>query len=88
MCSGNSVPGTENTNLEKAPPPPLLAGVVELALVESQYMDAIPMNHVIHHIETPLGLTPPRLLAGGQEGKVLYVESQYYVKYEPRDSRY
>ena len=23
------------------------------------------MNHVIHHIETPPGLTPPRLLAGG-----------------------
>ena len=73
---------------EPFPPDPLLAGVVELALVESQYMDAIPMNHVIHHIETPPGLTPPRLLAGGREGKVLYVESQYYVIYEPRDSRY
>ena len=35
------------------------------------------MNHVIHHIETPPGLTPPRLLAAGWEGKVLYVESQY-----------
>ena len=34
------------------------------------------MNHVIHHIETPPGLTPPRLLAGGWEGKVLYVDSQ------------
>ena len=51
-------------------------------------LDAIPMNHVIHHIETPPGLTPPRLLAGGREGKVLYVESQYYVIHEPRDSRY
>ena len=30
-----------------------------------------------HHIETPPGLTPPRLLAGGREGKVFYVESQY-----------
>ena len=30
------------------------------------------MNHVIHHIETPPGQTPPRLLAGGREGKVLY----------------
>ena len=37
------------------------------------------MNHVIHHIETPPGLTPPRLLAGGWEGKVLYVDSQHYV---------
>ena len=54
------------------------------------------MNHVVHRyrvqlihpIETPPGLTPPRLLAGGQEGKVLFVESQYYVIYEPRDSRY
>ena len=33
------------------------------------------MNHVIHHIETPPGLTPPRLLAGGWEGKVLWVDS-------------
>ena len=41
------------------------------------------MNHVIHHIETPPGLTPPRLLPGGREGKVLYVESQHYVIYEP-----
>ena len=41
------------------------------------------MNHVVHHIETPPGLTPPRLLAGGREGKVLYVESQHYVIYEP-----
>ena len=32
------------------------------------------MNYVIHHIETPPGLTPPRLLAGGREGKVLFVE--------------
>ena len=46
------------------------------------------MNHVIHHIETPPGLTPPRLLAGGWEGKVLYVDSQHYVIYEPRDSSY
>ena len=44
------------------------------------------MNHVVHHIEAPPGLTPPRLLAGGREGKVLYVESQYYVIYEPRVS--
>ena len=35
------------------------------------------MNPVIHQIETPPGLTPPRLLAGDWEGKVLYVESQY-----------
>ena len=35
------------------------------------------MNHVVHHIETPPGLTPPRLLAGGREGKVLYIEIQY-----------
>ena len=35
------------------------------------------MNHVIHHIETPPGLTPPRLLAGGRERKVFYVEIQY-----------
>ena len=28
------------------------------------------------------------LLAGGWEGKVLYVESQHYVIYEPRDSSY
>ena len=35
------------------------------------------MNQVILHIETPPGLTPPRLLAGGREGKVLYVEIQY-----------
>ena len=33
------------------------------------------MNHVIHHIETPPGLTPPRLLPGGWEGKVLWVDS-------------
>ena len=26
------------------------------------------MNHVIHHIETPPGLIPPRLPAGGWEG--------------------
>ena len=32
---------------------------------------------MIHHVETLLGLTPPRLLAGGREGKVLYVEIQY-----------
>jgi hypothetical protein len=32
------------------------------------------MNHVIHHIETPPGLTQPRLLAGGWEGKVLWVD--------------
>ena len=37
------------------------------------------MNHVIHHIETPPGLTPPRLLAGGWEGKVLYVVSMNHV---------
>ena len=37
------------------------------------------MNHVTHHIETPPRLTPPRLLAGGWEGKVLYVDSQHYV---------
>ena len=30
------------------------------------------------------GLTPPRLLPGGREGKVLYVESQHNVIYEPR----
>ena len=24
------------------------------------------MNHVIHHIETPPGLTPPRLLASSR----------------------
>ena len=48
--------------------------MVELALVESQCMDTVPMNLVIHHIENPPGLTPPRLLAGGREGKVLYVE--------------
>ena len=35
------------------------------------------MNYVIHHIETLPGLTPPRLLPGGREVKVLYVESQY-----------
>ena len=35
------------------------------------------MNHMIHHSETPPGLTPPRLLAGGREGKVLYIEIQY-----------
>ena len=46
------------------------------------------MNHVIHPIETPPGLTPPRLLAGGWEGEVLYVDSQHYVIYEPRDSSY
>ena len=47
------------------------------------------MNHMIHHIETPPGLTPPRLLAGGWEGKGLYVDSQHYVIiYEPRDSSY
>ena len=46
------------------------------------------MNHVTHHIETPPGLTPPRLLAGGWEGKVLYVDSQHYIIYEPRDSSY
>ena len=33
------------------------------------------MNHVIHYIETPPELTPPRLLAGGWEGKVLWVDS-------------
>ena len=43
---------------------------------------------MIHHIETPPGLTPPRLLAGGWEGKVLYVVNQHYVIYEPRDSSY
>ena len=37
------------------------------------------MNHVIHHIETPPGLTPPRLLAGCWEGKVLYVDSMNHV---------
>ena len=37
------------------------------------------MNHVIHHIETPPGLTPPRLLPGGWEGKVLYVDSMNHV---------
>ena len=36
------------------------------------------MNHVIHHIETPPGLTP-RLLPGGWEGKVLYVDSMNHV---------
>ena len=46
------------------------------------------MNHVTYYIETPPGLTPPRLLAGDREGKVLYVESQHYVIYEPRDSSY
>ena len=29
------------------------------------------MNHVIHHIDTPTGLTPPHLLPGGWEGKVI-----------------
>ena len=48
----------------------------------------LDMNHVIHHIETPPELTPQRLLAGDWEGKVLYVDSQYYVIYEPRDSSY
>ena len=38
-----------------------------------------PMNHVIHHIETLPGLTPPRLLPGGWEGKVLYVDSMNHV---------
>ena len=39
------------------------------------------MNHVIHHIETPPGLTPPslRLLPGGWEGNVLYVVSMNHV---------
>ena len=37
------------------------------------------MNQVIHHIETPPGLTPPRLLPGGWEGKVLYVDSMNHV---------
>ena len=37
---------------------------------------------MIHHVETPSGLPPPglippRLLAGGREGKVLDVEIQY-----------
>ena len=50
-------------------------------IIFSNYM--LYMNHVIHHIETP-----PRLLPGGQEGKVLYVDSQHYVIYEPRDSSY
>ena len=44
-------------------------------IIFSNYM--LYMNHVFHHIETPPGLTPPRLLAGDWEGKILYVESQY-----------
>ena len=52
--------------------------------VESQHY-VINMNHVTHHTETPPGLTPPRLLAGGWERKVLYVDSQHYVLYEPRE---
>ena len=53
------------------PPPPgkLLKGRSKVNIM-------LYMNHVIHHIETPPGLTPPRLLAGGWEGKVLYVDSQ------------
>ena len=42
-------------------------------IIFSNYM--LYMNHVIHHIETPPGLTPPRLLPGGWEGKVLWVDS-------------
>ena len=40
------------------------------------------MNHGIHHIETPPGLIPPRLPAGGWEGvgvvELALVECCYY----------
>ena len=41
------------------------------------------MNHVIHHIETPPGLTPPRLLAGGWEGRfsMLIVNIMLYMNH-------